>query len=79
MGSYNITENKSDGVKFRCMVSFNGNSVEYWEHDSLDSQEIAAALQSTADVAESATTDNAAVAASMAAIEISDGKIIEGK
>jgi len=33
MGTYEITENKSDALKFRAMVSFNGKPAEYYEVD----------------------------------------------
>lgn len=69
-GTYQITENKTDAVKFRAMVSFNGNTAEYWEHDSLNAEDIEKALQTTA--------DNAAVSAAAAAvIEVdANGKIV---
>lgn len=68
-GTYSITENKTDNVKFRAMVSFNGNPAEYWEHDSLDAESIDAALQATADAAAKAPAEPPV-------ISIRDGKIV---
>lgn len=72
-GTYEITENKTDRIKFRAMVSFNGKAAEYWEHDSLAPAEIEKALQLTAD---NDAVNIATLAEPADSISIVDGKIV---
>ena len=71
-GTYSIIENKTDAIKFRCMVSFNGNPGEYYEVDSLEAGEIDKVLQMTAD----AHAEKIAKDSEIPEIGIIDGKIL---
>lgn len=75
-GTYSITETVTHPTKFACKVSFNGKAAEYYECDSLDSNEISACLQKTADNDAERVANLSAVEEAKTTIEIVDGKII---
>ena len=77
-GKFFITEDKSDTYKFRCMVSFNDKTAEYYELDYVydgeglvDKSFINDSLQLTAD----SDYEKAMTEAGFVAVEIVDGKL----